>query len=108
MGNPWVSGRNQVWLQRKELVDTMPAEDKHPATNMRRFRRDSDRNFLLLAIATLIIVGSLLIGLIYGPATLLTALPCLLGGAGLILAPWLLLCMLEKWRNRAEYHEDER
>jgi hypothetical protein len=75
---------------------------------MRRFRQDSDWNFLLLAIATLIIVGGFLIGLIFGPATLLTALPCLLGGAGLILAPWLLLSMLEKWRNKAEYHEEER
>jgi hypothetical protein len=89
-------------------VNSVTGDDKRPATNMRRIRQDSDRSFLLLAIATLIIVGGLLIGLIFGPETLLTALPCLVGGAALILAPWLLLSMLEKWRNKAEYHEEER
>jgi len=47
-------------------------------------------------------VGGGLIALIYGPAALLTALPCLLGGAALILAPWLLLTALEKWRERLD------
>ena len=89
-------------------MSTVTAEDKRLATNMRRFRRDSDRKFLILAISTFIIVGGLLIGLIYGPATLLTALPCLVGGAALILVPWLLLSMLEKWRSKAECREEER
>ena len=35
------------------------------------------------------------------------ALPCLLGGAGLILIPWLLLTALERWRNRLEAAEME-
>ena len=82
--------------------------DKLPPTNMRRFRRESDRKFLYLVIFSLVVVGGGLIALIYGPGALLTALPCLLGGAGLILVPWLLLSMLERWRKKAEYHQEER
>ena len=33
------------------------------------------------------------------PDALLTALPCLLGGAGLILLPWLVLALLHRWRD---------
>jgi hypothetical protein len=76
--------------------------DKLPPTNMRRFRWESDRNFLYLVIFTLVVVGGTLIALIYGPGALLTALPCLMTGAALILVPWLLLTAAEKWRDRME------
>jgi hypothetical protein len=69
---------------------------------MRRFRRQSDQKYLILVILTLVLVGGGLIALIFGPSALLTSLPCLLGGAGLILAPWLLLTGIEKWRDRME------
>jgi membrane protein implicated in regulation of membrane protease activity len=78
------------------------SDDKLPPTNMRRYRRESDRKFLYLVIFTLVVVGGTLIALIYGPGALLTALPCLLGGAALILVPWLLLTAAEKWRDRTE------
>jgi membrane protein implicated in regulation of membrane protease activity len=78
------------------------SDDKLPPTNMRRFRRESDRKFLYLVIFTLVVVGGGLIALIYGPGALLTALPCLLAGAALILVPWLLLTAAEKWRDRTE------
>ncbi|MCP4424453.1 MAG: hypothetical protein GY803_08185, partial [Chloroflexi bacterium] len=57
----------------------------------RRFRQDSDRKYLLMVIFTLVLVGGGLIALIWGPTALLTSLPCLLGGAALILVPWGLL-----------------
>lgn len=72
---------------------------------MRRYRRESDRKFLYLVIFTLVIVGGGLIALIYGPGAILTALPCLLAGAALILVPWLLLTAAEKWRDRMERSE---
>ena len=72
---------------------------------MRRFRRESDRKFLYLVIFTLVVAGGGLIALIYGPGALLTALPCLLAGAALILVPWLLLTAAEKWRDRMERAE---
>ena len=83
------------------------SDDKPPPTNMRRYRRESDRKFLYLVIFTLVVVGGGLIALIYGPGALLTALPCLLAGAALILVPWLLLTVAEKWRDRMERTEME-
>jgi hypothetical protein len=65
--------------------------------NMRRFREENDRKFLKLVIFTLVVVGGGLIGLVYGPGALLTAVPCLLAGAVAILLPWLLLVVIEKW-----------
>ena len=78
------------------------SDDKLPPTNMRRYRRESDRKILYLVIFTLVVVGGTLIALIYGPGALLTALPCLVAGAALILVPWLLLTAAEKWRDRTE------
>jgi membrane protein implicated in regulation of membrane protease activity len=69
---------------------------------MSRFRQESDQKFLILVIVALVLVGGSLIALIYGPVAFLTALPCLLGGAALIMVPWLLLTALEKWRRRIE------
>jgi hypothetical protein len=81
------------------------SDDKLPPTNMRRYRRESDRKFLYLVIFTLVVVGGTLIALIYGPGALLSALPCLLAGAALILVPWLILTAAEKWRDRMERAE---
>jgi len=80
----------------------MANAEKRPSTNLRRFRRESDRKYLLLVIFTLVVVGGGLIALILGPEALLTALPCLLGGVLLILVPWLLLTAIEKWRDWME------
>ncbi|MCP4428012.1 MAG: hypothetical protein GY803_26295, partial [Chloroflexi bacterium] len=52
-----------------------------------------------MVIFTLVLVGGGLIALIWGPTALLTSLPCLLGGAALILVPWGLLTAVEKWRE---------
>jgi hypothetical protein len=80
---------------------------KRPPTGSDRIRKEAEGNYLLLILFTLVVVGGGLIALIYGPEALLTALPCLLGGAGLILVPWLLLTALERWRNRSEAAEME-
>ncbi len=61
-----------------------------------------DRSSLRLVIATLVIGGSAVIALVYGPASLLTALPILLLAAGLILVPWLILTAVSRWRDSAE------
>ncbi len=73
-----------------------------PGANMRRYRKESDKKLLFLVIFTLVALGSGLIGLIFGWQALLTSLPCLLGGALLILLPWGLLTLVEKWRERME------
>ena len=80
----------------------MTDTERQLSTDIRRFRRESDRKLLILVILTLVVVGGGLIGLILGLESLLTALPCLLGGALLILVPWLLLTAVERWRDRME------
>jgi hypothetical protein len=55
---------------------------------------------LLLVVLVLIVVGGGLIALIYGPGALLTALPCLLGGAAMIALLYLLFVVAERWVNR--------
>jgi hypothetical protein len=65
-----------------------------------RFRQEGDRRFLYLAIFTLVFIGGGLIALIFGGDAFLAALPCLLGGALLILLPWFALSLLQKWRDR--------
>lgn len=77
-------------------------DDKTKGANMRQYRRDNDKKLLYLVIFTLVVVGSGLIALIFGWETLITAVPCLLGGAFLILVPWGLLTLAEKWRDRME------
>ena len=74
-------------------------------SNPRRQREQENRRYLWLVLLTLVVVGGGLIGLIYGRTALLTAVPCLLGGAALILIPWWALTLLEKWRNWMEREE---
>jgi CHASE2 domain-containing sensor protein len=67
---------------------------------MRRWRKQSERQLLILVILVLVIVGGGIVGLVYGWGALLTALPCLLGGAGIILVLYLLLLFIERWVRR--------
>jgi polyferredoxin len=69
-------------------------------TDARRARRRQERQLLALAIAVLVIVGGALIALVYSPRALLTALPCLLAGAGAILILYMLFLLAERWVNR--------
>ncbi len=80
----------------------MPHEQHRPPDDTRQERRQSDRKYLYLVLFTLVVVGGSLIALIYGPESLLTALPCLLGGAALILLPWFALVLLQRWRDNIE------
>ena len=68
----------------------------------REIRKNNDRFTLIMVLFTLVVVGSLLIGLIYGWLAILTAVPFLLGGALLIFVPWGLLVLIEKWRDSLE------
>jgi hypothetical protein len=68
----------------------------------RKGERPWDRSILLLVIGTLVIGGGGVIALVYGPGALLTALPLLLLGAGLILIPWALLTAVARWRDGVE------
>ena len=49
--------------------------------NNRNLRAETDRKMLWMVVLTLVVFGGALIGLIYGVAAIITALPFLLAGA---------------------------
>ena len=77
-------------------------ENRSAGTNLRQHQKEDDKRMLYVVIFTLVVIGGGLIGLIFGWEALLPAIPCLLGGAVLILSPWGLLTLAEKWRERMD------
>lgn len=75
------------------------SRDERKPTNRRAWRESSERRLLFLVAFALIVIGGGLIGLIYGRGALLTALPCLIAGAGGVVLPYLLLVAIERWRE---------
>jgi hypothetical protein len=71
--------------------------DKPLPTNYRKTRRDEERRLVILVIAVLMIVGTGLIGLIWGAGAALLGGLCLLGGSALIGGLWLLLTLAQKF-----------
>jgi hypothetical protein len=76
------------------------SSSQRPPTDYRRRRKQSERQLLILVVVALVFVGGGLIALIYGPGALLTALPCLMAGAGAIVALYWLFGFAERWLNR--------
>jgi O-antigen/teichoic acid export membrane protein len=68
----------------------MPSDHQQP-TDMRRYRRRTERQLLAAVLFMLVVVGSVLIGLIYGWRNVITAVLCLVPGALIIVLLWLLL-----------------
>jgi hypothetical protein len=73
-----------------------PPEER-PPTNYRQTRRNQDRTLVILVMAVLVVVGTLLIGLVWGPSAAITGGLCLVVGAAFIGGLWLLLSLLERW-----------
>lgn len=75
-------------------------KDRQPQqtpTNYRQTRRRQDRNLVLLVMGVLVVVGTGLIGLIWGLKAALSGSLCLLAGAAFIGGLWWLLSLAEKW-----------
>lgn len=70
---------------------------KLPPTNYRQTRRNQERTLLILVILMLVVVGTGLIGLIWGANAALVGGACLLGGSMLIGGLWLMLNLVQKW-----------
>ncbi len=64
-------------------------------TDLRSYRKRTERNLVIGAALLFVVVGSILVGLIYDWGAALTALLCLLPGAGALVALWLLMAGLE-------------
>ncbi len=69
---------------------------KRPPTDLRTQRRQTEHRLLLGVVFVLVLGGGGLIGWLYGAEALVSALVCLLPGAGALLLLWLLLALLEK------------
>ncbi|MBN1486952.1 MAG: hypothetical protein JW981_04870 [Anaerolineae bacterium] len=68
-------------------------------TNMREYRKRSERNLLIGAVLIFVIVGSVLIGVFYDWTAIFTSLTCLLPGVGVLVLLWFGLNALERARH---------
>ncbi|MBN2389767.1 MAG: hypothetical protein JXR84_03525 [Anaerolineae bacterium] len=65
-------------------------------TDMRAYRRQTERRLVVAIIFALVLIGSVVIGLIYGWPAVFTGLLCLLPGAGVFLLLWIVLSVIER------------
>ena len=73
----------------------MPEEPGKP-TDMRAYRKRTERQLVIAIVFVFVIVGSVVIGLIYGWPSVLTGLLCLLPGAGVFFLLWAFLTGIER------------
>ena len=64
-------------------------------TDLRSYRKRTERNLVIGAALLFAVAGTLLVGFIYDWGAALTALLCLLPGAGILVALWLLMAGME-------------
>ncbi len=68
----------------------------HKPTDLRAYRRQTERRLVIAIVFMLILVGSIVIGLVYGWPAVFTGLLCLLPGAGVFLLLWIVLTVIER------------
>ena len=69
-------------------------------TDLRGQRRREQRRLLWIVAIFLVVVGSIAIGVAYGPSAVPLGLTCLAVGAGVLGLLWLILTLLEKLADR--------
>jgi protein-S-isoprenylcysteine O-methyltransferase Ste14 len=75
----------------------MSSSDSRPPTDYRRHRRQTEHRLAVAVVLFLLVVGSGLIAIIYGPAAGVSGFGCLLLGVGAIVLLWILLMLIERW-----------
>lgn len=65
-------------------------------TDLRARRRREQRRLFWIVAAFLVVVGSIAIGVAYGPSAVPLGLTCLAVGAGTLGLLWLILTLMEK------------
>ena len=73
---------------------------ERPPTDYRGLRQRNELWLLIAAFVVLVVVGGGLIGLLFGLGNMLTALPCLLAGAGAIAILYLFFALIGRWADR--------
>jgi hypothetical protein len=71
-----------------------------PPTDYRGLRQRNELWLLIAAVVLLVVVGGGLIGVLFGFGQMLSALPCLLAGAGAIAILYLFFALLGRWADR--------
>ena len=71
-----------------------------PPTDLRRYRRQTERRLATAVVLCLLLLGGGLIGLIYGSGAAVIAVSCLLFGCALFAFLWLILTLMERWAGR--------
>jgi len=71
-------------------------KDSNLPTDMRAYRRQTERRLAIAVVLTLVLIGSVVIGLVYGWPAVFTGLLCLLPGAGVFLLLWVVLSVVER------------
>ncbi len=71
-------------------------------TDMRKVRRRAERNLIFGMVLVFLVGGGVLIGLIYGWSSLITALICLVPGVVMVVAIWLILRLSDYLIGRDE------
>jgi len=80
------------------IIKAMPDHNKsRPPTDYRKIRREQERMQIFLVFFVLLVVGTGLIGLIWGVEQAIVGGVCLLGGALLIGGLWLGLSLLQRF-----------
>jgi hypothetical protein len=69
-------------------------------TDMREYRKKLERRLVIAVVIALLVVGSIVIGLVYGWRSVFTGLICLVPGAAILGLLWLVLGWLERVANR--------
>jgi hypothetical protein len=64
-------------------------------TDMRAYRRQTERRLVIAIVLMLVLAGSVIIGLVYGWTSVFTGLLCLLPGAGIFILLWVFLTGIE-------------
>jgi len=65
-------------------------------TDMRDYRKKLEQRLIIAVAVALVVVGSIVIGLVYGWRSVLTGLICLVPGVAILGLLWLLLGWLER------------
>lgn len=91
----WQAGRFSVIVTEKKGTIQRMGWKKRPGSDLGELRKRHDRQNLFAVVAGLIIIGSVLIGLVYGRTAFFVSLPCLTGGALVVLLLFGLLGLLE-------------
>ncbi len=71
-------------------------KEPHQPTDMRAYRRQTERRLVIAVVLMLVLMGSVVIGLVYGWPAVFTGLLCLLPGAGVFLLLWIVLSVIER------------